>query len=285
MSKANGMTSRERVERAIRFEKPDRVPFNFWMDRRRMAELDAKYGSDFRIGHYGADVIESYHCYPAFPSGEHREQNGTWWMTRELFEDWREAKDIPMPDPYDPVLYEHLDADLKNNPECAIIVNSPNVLTTVEMMRRQENFYMDMLMYPEEVKAFLGRIAGVMAAVAEQVCQRDITALYVQDDVAYNGGLLVSMELLRDLILPCWKKVIDVGHAHGKPVFFHTDGKVDSIWSVFADELGVRMLNPLQPGLQDLRAFKEQYQGRMGVYGGLDTGTINHPGSPAYTIS
>ena len=51
------MTSRERVERAIRFEKPDRVPFNFWMDRRRMTELDARYGADFRPRHYGADIV------------------------------------------------------------------------------------------------------------------------------------------------------------------------------------------------------------------------------------
>ena len=29
----NEMTSKERVETALRFEKADRVPFNFWMDR------------------------------------------------------------------------------------------------------------------------------------------------------------------------------------------------------------------------------------------------------------
>ena len=37
------MTSRERVEATIQFQEPDRVPFNFWMDRRRMAELLENY--------------------------------------------------------------------------------------------------------------------------------------------------------------------------------------------------------------------------------------------------
>ncbi len=273
------MNSRERVERAINFEKPDRVPFNFWMDRRRMAELDAKHGADFRLTRYDADVIESYACFPPFPSADHEMKAGTSWMVKELFEDWGEAKDLDMPDPQAPALYEWLDYHLKTFPDKAIIANSPNVLTIIEMMRTQENLYLGMCMYPEEVKALFHRISDVMAAVAENVCQRDITALYVQDDVAFKNGLLLSIEQCREFVFPHWKKVIDVGHAHGKPVFFHTDGKVDSLWEIFSEELGVRMLNPLQPELQDIAEFKRRYHGRMGCYGGLQTSLL-HDVSP-----
>ena len=42
-----------------------------------------------------------------------------------------------------------------------------------------------------------------------------------------------------------------VQHAAGKPVFFHSDGRVVELYEVLADELKVRMLNPLQPDLQD----------------------------------
>lgn len=52
------MTSRERVERVIKFEKPDRLPFNFWMDRRRMEELNRKYGEDFRVTRFDADELK-----------------------------------------------------------------------------------------------------------------------------------------------------------------------------------------------------------------------------------
>jgi len=269
------MTSRERVECAIRFEKPDRVPFNFWMDRRRMAELETKYGPEFRLKHFGADLIENFECFPPFPAAEYETQSGTSWMVRELFEDWEDTKAIVLPDPKAPALYEALHYRLKQYADRAIIVNSPGPLTIIEMMKRQENLYTDMLMCPEEVKAFFDRISDVMAMVAEQVCKEDITALYVQDDVAYNNGLLLSEKQLREFVLPSWKKVIDVGHAHEKPVFFHTDGKVDSIWPLFADELGVRMLNPLQPELQDLREFKRLYHGKMGCYGGLPTGRLH----------
>lgn len=274
------MTSRERVEHAIRFEQPDRVPFNFWMDRRRMAELETQHGPEFRVRHFGADVIESYACFPAFPMAEHAMRDGTSWMVRELFEDWREALAMPMPDPNDPALYAQLDRHLAEYSDCAIIANSANVLTIAELMKRQENLYVDMLTQPEEVAAMFDRISDVMAAVAENVCKRDITALYVQDDIAFNKGLLVSMDIARAFVFPNWRKVMDVAHAHGKPVFFHTDGKCDDIWDVLADELGVRMLNPLQPELQSIEEFKARYHGRMGIYGGIQTGRI-HLMSPA----
>jgi len=268
------MTSRERVERALNFEKPDRVPFNFWMDRRRMNELDARYGAPFRVTHFGADVIEHVMPIP-FPRAVHEERSGTQWMVKEVFDSWGEAAALTLPDPDDPALYEGIATDLKRFSDRAVLADMPNVLTTIESMIRQERFYMDMLTDGDAVKGFFHRLSDVMAAVAERVCRMDITALYVMDDIACNRGLLMSPEHVRDIVLPHWKKVIDVGHACSKAVFFHTDGKVDALWDLFSDELRVRMLNPLQPDLQSIEAFKQSYHGRTGIYGGLDTGKIH----------
>ncbi len=268
------MNSRERVERAIRFEKPDRLPFNFWMDRRRMAGLNQKYGEDFRLTRYGADVVEAM-CAVPFPAGRFEEKAGTSWMVEPLFRDWRATPDIRLPDPRDPTMTANLDAVLKRYPDKAVIANLPNVLTHVESMVSQADFYMDLMDEPELVGALFHRMSDIMAALAERLCQRDITALYVMDDVAANSGLLMSPAQVREHILPHWKKVIDVAHAHGTPVFFHTDGKVVELYGVFADELKVRMLNPLQPDLQDVGEFARTYQGRTGIYGGLYTGRIH----------
>jgi uroporphyrinogen decarboxylase len=274
------MTSRERVERAIRFEAPDRVPFNFWMDRRRMAELDAELGADFRVTHYGADVIEGVSAVP-FPTAQFEPRSGTAWMVRPLFEDWREVYQLSWPDPADDAIYQFIAEEFRKFPDRAIIGNVPNVLTYTESMIHQDELYMGMLTAPDEVKFLFGKIAETMTAVAETICRRfDVTALYVQDDVAFNRGLLISQEQLREFVLPCWKRVIDVGHACNKPVFFHSDGDVSPIWDLYCDELGVRMLNPLQPNLQDLGDYKRRFHGRMGCYGGLET-AILHQLTPA----
>lgn len=268
------MDSRERTERAINFETPDRPPFNFWMDRRRMEELDRKLGPDFRVRHYDADVVESLPAFE-FPKGTLNYKEGTSWLVAPLFEDWSEVEDLPMPDPDDPDYYRPLDADLKRFRDRAVLGLLPNVLTYSELMRPQEALYMDMRMRPEAVQKLFHRMSDVLARFAEHICRRDITALYCADDIGFNHGLLLSLQDLEAFVIPHWKKVIDVAHAAGKPVFFHTDGKVDAAWELLAEQLGVRMLNPLQPNLQDVADFKRQYHGRMGIYGGLDTARIH----------
>lgn len=54
------MDSRERVRRAFRRELPDRPAFNFWMDRDMLAEYERELGPEFRVTHFGADVIEVF---------------------------------------------------------------------------------------------------------------------------------------------------------------------------------------------------------------------------------
>ncbi|MCF7818204.1 MAG: hypothetical protein K9M54_10015 [Kiritimatiellales bacterium] len=239
-----------------------------------MAELNAKYGEDFRVIRFGADVVEAMGAVP-FPAGRFEEKAGTPWMVEPLFKDWNSTPDIELPDLSDPSLTANVEAMLNRHPDKAVIANLPNVLTHVESMISQADFYMDLMDEPELVGAFFHRMSDIMAAVADRLCQLDITALYVMDDIACNHGLLMSPEQVRDHILPHWKKVIDVAHAHGKPVFFHTDGKVVELYDLFADELKVRMLNPLQPDLQDVGEFARTYNGRTGIYGGLYTGRIH----------
>lgn len=54
------ITSKERVLTALAGDRPDRVPFSFWMDRRLMEDYAQRFGDEhFRVSHYGADVIET----------------------------------------------------------------------------------------------------------------------------------------------------------------------------------------------------------------------------------
>jgi uroporphyrinogen-III decarboxylase len=196
-------------------------------------------------------------------------------MQKPLFVDWSDADTLVMPDPLAPGVTATVEQVLKEFPDKAVIVNMPNVLTRIEAMVPQEEFYVALMENPEAVEHLFSRMSDVMALAAERLCDLDIAALYVQDDVAANNGLLMSPGQVHEFVFPHWKKVIDVAHAHDKPVFFHTDGKVEELYDVFADELKVRMLNPLQPDLQDVGAFAKKYQGRTGIYGGLYTGRIH----------
>jgi len=79
------MNSKERFLIALNNEKPDMVPFNFWMDRRLMEQYEKRLGHrHWRVTHYGADVIETFGLLN-FPTGRMEEHSGTSWLEEPLF--------------------------------------------------------------------------------------------------------------------------------------------------------------------------------------------------------
>ena len=131
------MTSKERVETALRLEKPDRVPFNFWMDRRLLAQYEEKYGEYFRVEHYGGDVIESY-INLRWPEGKTVKRDGTSWMTEPLWPDgWGRTDGFAWPDPEDPDNFAMVERDLKSQPDKAVFVNVQGVMTIMHGIRSE----------------------------------------------------------------------------------------------------------------------------------------------------
>jgi hypothetical protein len=114
------LTSRKRVEKIINFETPDRVAFSFFLDRRRMAELDAKYGANFGICHYDADVVSSC-ALIRYPQGRCESRNGTTWLAEPLFTSYDQVRDISLPDPNDPEIYTVLKEHLAKYKDKAIV--------------------------------------------------------------------------------------------------------------------------------------------------------------------
>ena len=107
------MNSKERVLLALKREKPDHVPFNFWMDRRLMEKYEKKFGHrHWRAVHLGADVIETF-PYLIFPIGKGIDKYGSFWITEPYLKDWRKYNEIPMPNPSNAEVYQHIEKDLK----------------------------------------------------------------------------------------------------------------------------------------------------------------------------
>jgi hypothetical protein len=94
------MNSRERVKKVLNKEIPDRLPFNFWMDRDMMKRFDAMYGENFRVSYYDADVIESFFLTEWFPElkKEFVTDETTSWQVKPLIDSILDAEKLSMPD-------------------------------------------------------------------------------------------------------------------------------------------------------------------------------------------
>jgi len=273
------MDSKTRVLTALAHRKPDRVPFNFWMDRRLMARYEERIGHrHWRVTHYGADVIETFLGLD-FPAAPSIERDGTTWHTGPLFDNWSQAKDLPLPDPRSDGAYALVKADLDEFPDRAIILDCGTPFGIIAHMRTYERLYMDLVDYPEEVHRLARRIAEIFETAVDRACRMGITALYLMEDLATTRGLALSGPMIREFSLDYGRRYADIARRYGLPVLFHSDGCVTDLLPLLV-EIGVDAVNPLQPNLNDPAAFKKQFGHKLALYGGLDNCFIIPDGTP-----
>jgi uroporphyrinogen decarboxylase len=273
------MNSKTRVLMALAHEKPDRVPFNFWMDRRLMAEYEKEFGSrHWRVSHYGADVIESFHLLK-FPEGPTEERDGTVWHTGPALKNWDEIDTLALPDPHDERVYDLLKTDLDEFPDTAVLLNIITPWGVIAEMRTYELVYMDMYECADAFKELSRRIADIMNIVVERACEMGVTAVYIQEDLATSRGLSMSPVMINEFCLDYAKGFVEIAKRYHKPVLFHSDGAILDLIPLL-DELGADAINPLQPNIVDAGEFKKRFGNQMAVYGGLDNCFIIPEGSP-----
>ncbi len=275
------MTSRERVRTVFEGRKPDRPPFNFWMDRDAMERLDALLGEDFRVSHYGADVIEAFAVADMCPSrkAEYISDGKTMWMTRGKVDDIEEASGLPVCSPEDPAIYGDIEQKRRKYPQKAIFAMVPNPLGVLNSLLLPQQLMEAMILRGEAIDAYLQKTWPVMLEITRRVCAMDIDALYLAEDFCMNTGLIYSPDMVRRFQFDYLKEAVTVAHKAGKKVFYHTDGRVIEAVPLFL-ELGVDGINPLEPRYNPPEEFLAASKGRLMLYGGMDNCSIIPQGTP-----
>ena len=250
---------------------PDRIPFNFWMDRDQMAAYDRIWGHDFRITHYGADVIEAFVMpqYWASRTPKTVSDAKTAWQIEPLVNSIDEALDLPLPDPADAAIYHDAQDKRARHPDKAIFALMLAPLDVLLQLRLMQNLCLDLVDNSEQVHRLLRRIQTVMMEAARRACALDIDVLYLAGDICDRNGPMLSPRHLREFLFDYLVDVIDAAHAAGKKVFYHTDGNVTQILDLFV-AYSIDGINPLEARYHDSRDFVRRTGGRLMLYGGLD---------------
>ncbi|MHB9036441.1 MAG: uroporphyrinogen decarboxylase family protein [Armatimonadota bacterium] len=265
------LTSRQRVQRVLKGDLPDRMPFNFWMDRDKMTEYDAKWGADFRLTHYGVDVIEAFIALPFWAQLEAKTVNDgkTVWQTEPLVDSMKDAIDLAMPDPTNPKVYSDIAAKRAANPDKAIFAMMIAPLGILEPLRLAENLFLDLYDSADEIHSILGSVRPVMMEAARRACEMDIDVLYLAADICSRDGAMVSPSQLREFNFDYIRDVIDIAHEAGKKVFYHSDGLILPVLDIYV-EYGIDGCNPLEPRYNDAREFADRFGDKLMLYGGGD---------------
>jgi len=93
--------------------------------------------------------------------------------------------------------------------------------------------------------------------------------IWPADDVAFKTGLFLPPKIMKEMWLPHLKRIIEPALNAGKPVMFHSDGKIDDIvpWLI---DIGVDCIHPLDPYGIDYREYKKKFGGRLCLAGNID---------------
>jgi uroporphyrinogen decarboxylase len=135
-------------------------------------------------------------------------------------------------------------------------------------LRGIEGFLLDLVEHPRFAHELLDRICEFNLALIEQACGYPIDNVRFGDDWGSQRGLIMGPALWREFIKPRFARMVGAARAAGKTAMLHTDGDVSAILPDLI-EVGLTVLNPVQPDVMDIYAIKRKYGRDLCFHGGV----------------
>jgi uroporphyrinogen decarboxylase len=126
--------------------------------------------------------------------------------------------------------------------------------------------------YPDVFARLYQKIGDLMVTLWDEFLRRysDTYAICrFGDDLGFKSGTLVSPALIRQFVIPQYRRVIDRVHQAGKPFLWHSCGK---IFAVMEDvlALGIQAKHSNEDVIAPYEKWIELYGDRIGLLGGVD---------------
>jgi uroporphyrinogen decarboxylase len=157
---------------------------------------------------------------------------------------------------------------------------SQTILETAYNLRGIPQLMLDFYERPLYVEALFCRIAQQRLFQARRFAEAGVDVLRIGDDIATQRGLMVSPAFYRERIKPLHAAVI--GEARRvKPeilVKYHSDGQLTDLLPELID-VGVNIINPVQPECMDLVEIKRTYGDQLVLWGCMPVQSLYAHGS------
>jgi uroporphyrinogen decarboxylase len=147
------------------------------------------------------------------------------------------------------------------------------------MLRGMENVFTDLYVNPSESHKLLDALCNHTLEMARYWCEIGVDGIMFADDWGTQTSLMISPAMWRETFKPYYKIIFDEVHRLGKDVMFHSCGHVLPIVGDLID-VGVDVLDPLQPKAMDLAQLAREYGGKISFSGGIDVQDLLAFGKP-----
>lgn len=302
------MNSRERVKLALKCRKPDRIPkalgfFPQDLDIPGLSDPDRHFALDVRFVEFNSPAAQNkfLHYLDRLPADVHL---GSTAQLRTYFE-WNyhpeldtegplggsqslaAIKEYVFPDLMHPDRYQGLKNQVSQwHEEGLAVVGSPPHLGGVlfEIACRLRGFdrvLLDMVLQKELLHFLLDQLTSMLIHNSLILARSGVDVLILDDDVASPTQLMISPAMWREFFKSRMAEVIRLAREESPElaVFYHCDGNFTSLIPDLI-EIGVNVINPLQPDCMDARAIKEKFGDRIALWGTVGTALLWTDGTP-----
>ena len=91
------------------------------------------------------------------------------------------------------------------------------------------------------------------------------------DDLGFRSSTLLAPDVIREYILPVYKRIVALVHEAGKPFLLHSCGCIFSVMEDLIEEVGIDAKHSNEDQIAPMREWVERYGDRIGNFGGIDT--------------
>ena len=300
------MTSKERMQTAMEHEEPDRVPYmatfvpelEFALKKRYreqlqgidadveikyqgMTDLDILFDHDMLLLTYG--ISTGY--YRDTESDTYMDEWGITWrkipyQTPNGPGCYTEIVDFPLADDtridsYQPPDPENEDMGYaedviarfgKEKYICGIIDCS--VFEALKYLRGITQSLIDLVQNKEIAHHIMDMSVEYHLKLGYKLIERGVDLLWLADDIGGEHSLLISPDLFREMVKPKLAYMISELRKRDRNVkiAFHSDGYIEPVINDLI-EIGVDLLNPVQPESMDPAEIKKRYGDRIALWG------------------
>jgi uroporphyrinogen decarboxylase len=289
------MTSRELVQRTLRFEATPRVPRHLWagpLAETAYPDELAAIRRDFPDDIIGPDLtlppIDGMRGDPNVV-GEFVDEWGCTFVN--LLPNIMGEVKVPQIQRYEtdldqirpPWQWVDIDRDAVNR-SCGatdrfVVLLAPiRPFERMQFLRGTENVLMDILRKPDGFFTLRDRIHEWACTLLEQWVQTDVDAIAWYDDWGSQNALLIRPKIWREFFKPLYADYCRIIHQAGKFAFMHSDGYILDIYDDLI-EVGVDAINS-QLFCMDIEEIGRRFAGKITFWGEIDRQHVLAYGSP-----
>lgn len=305
------MTNRENILRAFRRQQPESVGFDFVFSPALLAEFRRRTGREDYQEYYNfplrcieLDPTRLKTDYTVFydelpPGTTPLEWNPEWGIMgapgptahfQEMmhpmaqFETADQVKSYPWPDWLADYRWQHVPARVQALKDRDLVVAAFMEMTIFEIawyLRGMDRFMEELICEEEITDVLLDLLTETRIGMARRYAESGVDVLMLGDDVATQIDMMISPALWRSTIKPRLAAVIQAAKAVNPDIliFYHGDGNMERILPELI-EIGVEILNPVQPECMEPARMKELFGDQLAFWGCIGTQTTMPFGTP-----